>query len=91
MPSTKPRPAGARPERRVTPQACPRGPAGFTPLFNYCGAPSVSIPFGFGRNGLPLGLQIAGPRYADARVLAAAWQAERTFGLDMRSPMMRED
>jgi aspartyl-tRNA(Asn)/glutamyl-tRNA(Gln) amidotransferase subunit A len=69
--------------------AGPRGHAGFTPLFNYCGAPSVSIPFGFGRNRLPLGLQIAGPRYADARVLAAAWQAERTFGLDMRSPVMR--
>jgi aspartyl-tRNA(Asn)/glutamyl-tRNA(Gln) amidotransferase subunit A len=49
----------------------------------------VSIPVGFGRNRLPLGLQIAGPRYADARVLAAAWQAERTFGLDMRSPVMR--
>jgi aspartyl-tRNA(Asn)/glutamyl-tRNA(Gln) amidotransferase subunit A len=69
--------------------AGPRGHAAFTPLFNYCGAPAVSIPCGFGRDRLPLGLQIAGPRHSDARVLAAAWQAERVFGLDMRSPMLR--
>lgn len=70
--------------------AGPRGHAAFTPLFNYCGAPAISIPFGTGRQGLPLGMQIAGPRFADARVLQAAWHAEQVLRLDLRSPLMRQ-
>ncbi|WP_216821732.1 amidase [Uliginosibacterium sp. TH139] len=59
--------------------AGPRGHAAYTPLFNYCNVPAVSIPCGKGRQGLPVGLQIVGPRYADALVLAAAWQIEKTW------------
>ncbi len=70
--------------------AGPRGHAGFTPLFNYCGAPAISIPCGSGRNGLPVGMQIAGPRFSDARVLQAAWHAEQALGLDLRSPLLRQ-
>ena len=70
--------------------AGPRGHAGFTPLFNYCGAPAISIPCGTGKNGLPVGMQIAGPRFADALVLRAAWHAEQVFGLDLRSPLLRQ-
>jgi len=66
-----------------------RGHAGFTPLFNYAGAPAISIPCGTGRNGLPIGMQIAGPRFSDALVLRAAWHAEQTLGLDLRSPLLR--
>ena len=69
--------------------AGPRGHAAFTPLFNYCGAPAISIPCGTGKNGLPLGMQIAGPRFSDARVLQAAWHAEQVLGLDLRSPLLR--
>ncbi len=69
--------------------AGPRGHAAFTPLFNYCGAPAISIPCGVGRNGLPVGMQIAGPRFSDARVLQAAWHAEQALGLDLRSPLLR--
>lgn len=69
--------------------AGPRGHAAFTPIFNYGGVPAVSVPCGFGRNQLPLGLQISGPRFADARVLQLAWHAENIWRLDMRSPLMR--
>ena len=69
--------------------AGPRGHAAFTPLFNYCGAPAISIPCGTGRNELPVGMQIAGPRFADALVLQAAWHAEQALGLDLRSPLLR--
>jgi amidase len=34
------------------------------------GLPALSVPVGFGANGLPMGIQIAGPMGADARVLA---------------------
>ena len=41
--------------------------------------PAASIPCGFTKSGMPIGLQIIGPRYADALVLraAAAYEAAR--------------
>ncbi|MGJ7581453.1 amidase [Variovorax sp. RHLX14] len=56
--------------------AGPRGHAAFTPLFNYCGVPACSVPAGTVR-GLPVGLQIVGPCFEDARVMAFAAQVER--------------
>ncbi|CAN7744515.1 amidase [Pseudorhodoferax sp. LjRoot39] len=55
--------------------AGPRGHAAFTPLFNYCGVPACSVPAGTVR-GLPVGLQVVGPRFEDPRVLQAAWEIE---------------
>jgi aspartyl-tRNA(Asn)/glutamyl-tRNA(Gln) amidotransferase subunit A len=55
--------------------AGPRAHAAFTPLFNYCGVPACSVPAGRVR-GLPVGLQVVGPRYEDARVLQGAWHIE---------------
>jgi aspartyl-tRNA(Asn)/glutamyl-tRNA(Gln) amidotransferase subunit A len=44
----------------------------FTFPFNLTGQPAASIPCGFTRAGLPVGLHIVGPRFADALVLRAA-------------------
>jgi len=44
----------------------------FTYPFNLTQQPAASVPCGFTRAGLPIGLQIAGPRHADALVLRAA-------------------
>jgi aspartyl-tRNA(Asn)/glutamyl-tRNA(Gln) amidotransferase subunit A len=44
----------------------------FTFPFNLTQQPAASIPCGFTQAGLPVGLQIVGPRYADALVLRAA-------------------
>ncbi len=55
----------------------PRAHAVFTPFFNHAQAPAISVPCGTGRAGLPVGLQIAGPRGADWRVLAAARLVEQ--------------
>ncbi len=55
----------------------PRAHAVFTPFFNHAQAPAISVPCGTGRDGLPVGLQIAGPRGADWRVLAAARLVEQ--------------
>ena len=70
--------------------AGPRGHAAFTPLFNGCGVPALSVPCGFGTHGLPVGLQIVGARYDDARVLAAGLAVQQVLGLDTRCPVLTE-
>lgn len=40
--------------------------------FNYTGQPAATVPCGFTTDGLPIGLQIVGRRFADATVLQAA-------------------
>ena len=45
--------------------------------FNVLGLPAVSVPCGFTRGGLPIGLQIAGAPGDDARVLQLAHAYER--------------
>ena len=58
---------------------------GFTgdPLFNrvwtLLGWPCVTIPFGQGNKGLPLGVQVIGPNGSDAKTLAAAAWLERVL------------
>lgn len=69
-------------------KASPRGHAAFTPLFNYTSVPAISLPCGSGRLGLPVGLQIIGPRFADARVLQLAWHAEQILGRAPASPLI---
>ncbi|MFR9731594.1 amidase [Saccharopolyspora sp. MS10] len=44
----------------------------FTYPFNMTQQPAASAPCGFTSDGLPIGLQIIGPRHSDARVLRAA-------------------
>jgi aspartyl-tRNA(Asn)/glutamyl-tRNA(Gln) amidotransferase subunit A len=57
--------------------------ASWTPylsLFDLTGHPAVSVPCGRTGDGLPAGLQIAGPWYADADVLRLAAQLESIVG-----------
>ena len=53
---------------------------------SYCssllGHPSLSLPVGLDRNGMPFGLQIVGPRGGDALVLAVAAALERHLAND---------
>ena len=42
---------------------------GFTVAFNMSGQPAASIPCGFTRDGLPIGMQIVGRRFDDVGVL----------------------
>ena len=46
--------------------------AEFSYPFNLSGNPAASIPCGFTPSGLPVGLQIIGPRFDDLGVLQAA-------------------
>ncbi len=49
----------------------------FTPAFNLTGQPAASVPCGFTKDGLPIGLQIVGRRFADTLVLRASAAFER--------------
>jgi aspartyl-tRNA(Asn)/glutamyl-tRNA(Gln) amidotransferase subunit A len=49
----------------------------FVVPFNLTGNPAVSVPAGLGVGGLPVGLQIVGPRLSEARLLAAAHALEQ--------------
>ena len=44
----------------------------YTHPFNLTGHPAITVPCGWTKTGLPVGLQIVGPWFADARVLRAA-------------------
>ena len=48
-----------------------------TYFVNYSGHPAASVPAGLSSDGLPVGMQIIGRRYADADVLAASAAFER--------------
>jgi aspartyl-tRNA(Asn)/glutamyl-tRNA(Gln) amidotransferase subunit A len=48
--------------------------------FNLTGMPAVSVPCGFTASGLPVGLQLVGPRFADRRLLAVAHAVQQALG-----------
>ena len=55
----------------------PYGWIPFTYPFNLTGQPAASVPAGFTRDGLPIGLQIVGRRFDDVGVLRASAAFER--------------
>ncbi len=58
--------------------------------FNAYGLPTISIPCGFTSAGLPIGLQIAGPRFGEGRVLAFAHAFEQATDWHKRAPTLAE-
>ncbi len=57
----------------------PLGWLPFTYPFNLTGNPAASVPCGFTADGLPVGMQVVGRRYADAQVLAFCAQFEQAY------------
>jgi aspartyl-tRNA(Asn)/glutamyl-tRNA(Gln) amidotransferase subunit A len=58
----------------------------FTYPFNMTRQPALTVPCGFTGAGLPAGLQIVGPRYGDALVMAAGHAFQKAFSLLDRWP-----
>ncbi|MGH3935368.1 MAG: amidase [Pseudonocardiaceae bacterium] len=58
----------------------------FTYPFNMTQQPAASVPCGWNSSGLPIGLQVVGPRHADDRVLAACAAYERAAPWAYRRP-----
>jgi aspartyl-tRNA(Asn)/glutamyl-tRNA(Gln) amidotransferase subunit A len=53
------------------------------------GTPAVSIPCGLSE-GLPVGLQLAGPAFSEGRMLDVAYALEQAIGFDLSPAMSRE-
>jgi aspartyl-tRNA(Asn)/glutamyl-tRNA(Gln) amidotransferase subunit A len=60
----------------------------FTIAGNLTGAPAMSIPCGFDRRGLPIGLQIQGGYFAEARLLNIAHRFQQATDWHDRAPTL---
>jgi aspartyl-tRNA(Asn)/glutamyl-tRNA(Gln) amidotransferase subunit A len=58
----------------------------YTVAANLAGLPALSIPCGFGEGGLPVGLQIAGNYFAEARMLQVAHRYQLATDWHLRQP-----
>lgn len=56
--------------------------------FNTYGLPAVSVPCGFAKNGLPIGLQIVGPPWGEESVLCLAHAYEQATDWHARRPAL---
>lgn len=57
-----------------------------TSPFNLTGLPAISLPGGVTEQGLPIGLQIVAPHWAEARLLSAAYAYEQSTTWHQRWP-----
>jgi aspartyl-tRNA(Asn)/glutamyl-tRNA(Gln) amidotransferase subunit A len=60
----------------------------FTAPFNLTGLPALSLPCGFTREGLPIGLQIVSRAWADAKALNAGYAYEQATEWHKRFPQV---
>ena len=60
----------------------------FTVAANLTGAPALSIPCGFDRSGLPIGLQLQGNYFAEAQLLDVAHRFQQATDWHQRIPAM---
>jgi aspartyl-tRNA(Asn)/glutamyl-tRNA(Gln) amidotransferase subunit A len=60
----------------------------FTNPFNLIGLPAISVPCGFTKGNLPVGLQIAAPPFEEATCLRAAYAYEQATAWHKRRPAL---
>ena len=58
----------------------------FTYPFNITGQPGISLPLGWSKDGLPIGVQLVGQPYAESLIIALAAQLERAVPWYSRFP-----
>jgi aspartyl-tRNA(Asn)/glutamyl-tRNA(Gln) amidotransferase subunit A len=60
----------------------------FTLSANLAGIPGMSVPCGFSKAGLPIGLQILGPHFAEETLLRVAYNFEQATEFHTRKPVL---
>jgi aspartyl-tRNA(Asn)/glutamyl-tRNA(Gln) amidotransferase subunit A len=63
-----------------------RRPPSNTAAFNHFGTPAMTVPCGFSKDGLPIGLQIVGPAYHEPAVLQLAYAYRQSTDWHKRTP-----
>ena len=63
----------------------------YTVSANLAGVPGLSLPAGFSSGGLPIGMQLMGPWFSEARLLQVARAYERETDWHQRRPPHRRD
>jgi aspartyl-tRNA(Asn)/glutamyl-tRNA(Gln) amidotransferase subunit A len=56
--------------------------------FNLYGLPALTMPCGFSKEGLPIGMTIAGPRFSEGKILALAKAFESATDWHTRTPAL---
>ncbi len=69
----------------------PGGGCTNTSPFDAYGIPAISLPCGFTKEGMPIGLMIAGPHFAEGKVLALAYAYQQTTDWHKRRPPLKAD
>jgi aspartyl-tRNA(Asn)/glutamyl-tRNA(Gln) amidotransferase subunit A len=59
--------------------------------FNGYGLPTITLPCGFSKDGMPIGLQISGPRFGEVNVLALAYAYQEATEWHKRKPPLQPD
>jgi len=60
--------------------------ASLTAMCNLTGSPGISIPAGTSREGLPIGVHLAGPRFGEAMILQVSRQLEQAAPWPLHAP-----
>ena len=58
----------------------------FTTSLNLAGLPGISVPAGFSQEGLPIGMQLFGNYFAEAKLLNVAHQMQLNSDFHNRTP-----
>lgn len=62
-----------------------------TRAFNGYGWPAITVPCGFSKDGMPIGLQIAGPHFGEVQVMALAHAYQQATDWHLRRPPLNPD
>jgi aspartyl-tRNA(Asn)/glutamyl-tRNA(Gln) amidotransferase subunit A len=84
---TSPTPAFKRGEKAADPLAMYLSDV-YTIGVNLAGLPGISIPCGFSRGGLPIGLQLIGQPFKESEMLAIANAYEKSHDWNSRRPAL---
>ena len=56
---------------------------------NLTGIPGISVPCGFSKEGLPIGMQILGKHFEEKKLLQIAYAFERETDFHMKKPVLK--
>ena len=80
--------AGANRDTKIYDWFASSGGCANTAPFDAYGIPAISLPCGFTKDGLPIGLMIAGPHFTEGKVLALAYAYQQATDWHRKKPTL---